>query len=109
MFVTEFISHKTLMALVAAAGYALATFLMKITAETGNLFPVAAIAVVLCVTVVAEILLMREVDLGLAYIAIIATETLLVLACTFVIGEPLSAREIAGGALVVSGAALVSF
>lgn len=109
MFGLEALSSKTALAIAAAIGYALATFLMKLTAESATVLLIAAIGGVLAVTVASEIFLLRQVDLGMAYIAIIATETLLVLAVTFVIGEPLTAREMFGGALVIAGAAMVSF
>jgi drug/metabolite transporter (DMT)-like permease len=97
------------MALVAAGGYALATILMKLMAEATSPLLIAGVAAILAVTVTAEVLLLRQVDLGLAYIAVIATETILVLGFAFVIGEPLTAREMAGGALVITGAAMVAF
>ncbi|SNT39821.1 hypothetical protein [Tropicimonas sediminicola] len=109
MFGIEVVSSKTALAIVAAIGYALATLLMKLTAESATLLLIAAIGVVLAVTVTSEIFLLRQVDLGMAYIAIIATETLLVLGITFIIGEPLTPKEMIGGALVITGAAMVSF
>lgn len=109
MLSIEVIGSKTVLAIGAAVGYALATLLMKLTAEGATLLLVVAIGVVLAVTVASEVLLLRQVDLGMAYIAIIATETLLVLGITFLVGETLTPREMAGGALVITGAAMVSF
>ena len=70
---------------------------------------IGGIAAVLAGVVAAEILLLRQVALGMAYVAIIATETLLVLAATYFVGQPLSPRELVGGAFVVFGVALASF
>ena len=67
------------------------------------------LAIVLLATVFAEIALLRKVDLGLAYIAIIATESLLVLAYALWIGEGLSVREWTGAGLVIVGATMVSY
>ncbi|MCB1336117.1 MAG: 5-aminolevulinate synthase [Maritimibacter sp.] len=109
MFDIEAISSKSVLAVAAAIGYALATLLMKIAAGNPTLLIAAAICAALVATAMAEVLLLRQVDLGLAYIAIIATETLVVLAASYLIGEPLTAKQMAGGALVVLGASLVSF
>jgi multidrug transporter EmrE-like cation transporter len=104
----ELLSNRTALAALAAAGYALATLLMKIAAETGTFWPLGGIACLLSATVVAEILLMRQVDLGVAYIVVIGAETMLVLSFTYLVGEPLSSRELAGGALVLGGMVMVS-
>ncbi len=92
----------------AALGYVAATYLMKLVAQSGNCGYVGMIAPALLLSVVAEILLLRRVELGLAYIAIIAVETLLVLAIASAIGEGLSPREWLGGSLVIAGTLLVS-
>ncbi|WP_411224249.1 5-aminolevulinate synthase [Marivita sp. S2033] len=97
------------MAITAGVGYAIATLLMKIASDKLTLIVLCAIGIVLIVVVASEVLLLRQIDLGMAYIAIIATETLLVLAATFLVGQPLTSREMFGGALVVTGAALVAF
>lgn len=109
MFGLEAISQKSVLAVAAAIGYALATLLMKMAAESPAMLVFAGIAIALMATATAEVLLLRQVDLGMAYIAIIATETLVVLAATVLIGEPLSAKQMLGGALVIAGATLVSF
>lgn len=109
MLVVEFFSNKAVLAIAAEVGYAIATLLMKIASEDLTTAVIGAIALVLAAVVIAEILLMRQVDLGLAYIAIMATETLLVLLATYFVGQPLSGRELAGGALVLAGVAIVSY
>lgn len=105
----ELVSSRTLLALGAALGYTIATILMKYMADRVDTLLIAAVAVVLVLTVVAEVQLLKQVDLGLAYVAIIATESILVLLFAYFIGESLSPRELVGGALVVTGAVMVSF
>ena len=100
---------KTLLTLVAALGYGLATILMKTLSDRVDLILPTMLAIVLLATVFAEIALLRKVDLGLAYIAIIATESLLVLGYALWIGEGLSVREWMGAGFVIAGAAMVSY
>jgi small multidrug resistance pump len=109
MLAMDFISNKTALAIIAGIGYAVATLMMKMAAENTTALIVGSIFLILAVVVVAEILLLRQIDLGVAYIAIMATETLLVLAATYFVGQPLSFKELTGGAFVVLGVALVSF
>lgn len=109
MLVLDLFSNKAFLAIAAGVGYAIATILMKIASEDTTTVVVGAIALMLAAVVTAEILLLRQVDLGLAYIAIMATETLLVLCATFFVGQPLTLRELAGGALVLVGVMIVSF
>lgn len=109
MFPVEFFSSRMAFALVAAGGYAIATLLMKLMAENGfALTPVLGIGLIFVATVMAEVFLMRQVDLGIAYIVVVGVETLLVLGAAYYIGEGLSARELLGGAFVVAGMTMVS-
>jgi len=100
---------KTLLTIVAALGYGLATILMKTLSDRVDLILPVMLAIVLLVTVFAEIALLRKVDLGLAYIAIIATESLLVLGYALWVGEGLSGREWIGAGFVIMGAIMVSY
>jgi multidrug transporter EmrE-like cation transporter len=109
MLALDFFSNKTFLALAAGVGYAVATILMKLAADNTTSLVVGSIVLVLAVVVVAEVLLLRQVDLGIAYIAIMATETLLVLGATYYVGQPLSPQQLAGGMFVVAGVAMVSF
>lgn len=108
MLVFDLFSNKAFLVITAGVGYAVATILMKLASQDTTTIVVGAIALMLAAVVTAEILLLRQVDLGLAYIAIMATETLLVLCATYFVGQPLSGRELAGGALVVAGVIVVS-
>lgn len=102
-------SDKTFLALAAALGYGVATVLIKHVSYGFALLPLVLLVAVLAGTVVSEVLLLRQVELGLAYVAIIATESLLVLGYSFAIGEGLSRQELAGAVFVLFGVALVSF
>lgn len=97
-----------LLVLFAAIGYALATWLMKLAAQSGNFALLGMIAIALLMTVTAEILLLQRMSLGPAYIAIIAAESLLVLGLAWTIGDGLSGRAVLGGVLVIAGTILVS-
>jgi multidrug transporter EmrE-like cation transporter len=108
MLVFDLFSNKAFLVFTAGVGYAIATILMKIASQDSTTIILGAIALMLAAVVTAEILLLRQVDLGIAYIAIMATETLLVLGATYFVGQPLSGRELAGGALVLAGVVIVS-
>jgi hypothetical protein len=101
-------TNRVILILVAAFGYSVATILMKLSAQSGSGLILAAIAMVLLGTALTEIVLLRQVDLGLAYIAILATETLIVVGFAAAIGEGLSTRDMVGGAMVLLGAMIVS-
>ncbi len=105
----ELLNHKTFLAIAAALGYALATVVMKMISGVPSYTLIVCLAAVLIGTACAEIFLLRQVNLGLAFIAIIATETLLVLSYAFLVGEGLTGKELLGGVFVVTGVALVSF
>ncbi len=103
------LDEKTLLTIVAALGYGLATILMKILSERVDVLLPAVLATILIATVFAEITLLRKVELGLAYIAIIATETLLILGFALYVGEGLTISEWLGAGFVIIGATLVSY
>ncbi|MCB1343183.1 MAG: 5-aminolevulinate synthase [Pseudooceanicola sp.] len=90
-----------------ATGYALATYGMKLS--TGGLTPLslALVALGLLAAVGAEILLLRNGELSIVYIAIIGFETLLVLLLAVWLGESVTPLQIAGAGLVLGGMALV--
>jgi small multidrug resistance pump len=101
-------SRPGLLIMIAALGYGIATYLMKITAHSGNYSLLGMIAFALLCSVVAEILVLQQMELGIAYIGIIAAETLLVLGLAWTVGEGLNSRELVGGLLVVAGSILVA-
>ncbi|MBY6004748.1 5-aminolevulinate synthase [Salipiger bermudensis] len=91
-----------------AAGYAIATIGMKLSAQ-GHLPAGLSLAIAgFLGAFLAEILLMRRAELSVVYLAIIAAETLLVLGYASWIGEGLSLRQTLGAAMVLAGLAVVS-
>lgn len=57
---------------------------------------------------VAEVVLMRGVNLGALYLTIMTLETIAVLAYAVSIGEGLSPTQMVGGAFVLTGLAVIS-
>ena len=102
------ISDKTFLALAAALGYSISTVLIKQYSLNFAYLPAVLLVAVLVGTIAAEVFLLRQVNLALAYVAIIATETVLVLCYSFAIGEGLTRQEMAGAVCVLVGIALVS-
>ncbi|MGB5560193.1 MAG: 5-aminolevulinate synthase [Paracoccaceae bacterium] len=102
------LARPGMLILAAALGYAVATYLMKMAANSGNYAFLGMIAFALLISVVAEILVLQRMHLGAAYIGIIATETLLVLGLAWIVGEGLSGKEYLGAVLVIAGSLLVS-
>ena len=91
-----------------AAGYALATVGMKLSAQ-GHMPAGLALAIAgFLAAFAAEILLMRRAELSVVYLAIIAAETLLVLGYASWIGEGLSLRQALGAGMVLAGLAVVA-
>ena len=100
---------RVLLILLAAAGYAFAAIAMKLIAHSGTTQPVVALlAAFFVIIVLAEVQLLRHMDLSNVYIAILAAETLMILAYALWVGETLTTRELAGGGLVLIGIALAS-
>lgn len=98
---------RVLLVVLAAAGYAFAAIAMKLIAHSGSSQPIfALLAAFFVVIVLAEVQLLRHMDLSNVYIAILAAETLIILAYALWIGETLTTRELAGGGLVLVGIAL---
>lgn len=94
--------------LVAALGYALATIGMKLASGNWSHLAIALLLAGFFAATFAEIALMRGIDLGLLYLVVIATESLVVLAYAWLIGEGLGPREAMGGLLVLAGIAVMS-
>lgn len=107
---TSDLNFATIAFLIAltAAGYAVATLGMKLA--TGGITAQAAalMACGLAAAVAAEILLLRNSDLSVIYIGIIAFETILVLAIAAWLGEGLTFRQLAGAGLVLGGMMMVT-
>jgi hypothetical protein len=102
--VTEFLFTRPLFLIVLSAiAYSAATVGMKMASVTPGLFAVVIITLGFGAAVATEIVLMQRYDLGILYIAIIAAETLIVLAVASAIGEGLNLRQSLGALLVLVG------
>lgn len=106
---SDFMSLRVSVALVllAAGGYALATAGMKLAAH-GQVSRTAIVLIVIgfLFAASAEVILMTRSELAVVYVAVISTETLLVLMLAFAFGEHLNPRQIAGGILALVGVGL---
>ena len=100
--------RPTTLIILSGLGYAAATLAMKAASSTPSLIAISAIGLCLCLAVLAEVLLLQRTDLGLAYIAVLAAETTIIVLVASAIGEGLGLRDLAGGALVLFGAAVLS-
>lgn len=98
---------KFVLVAVAAMGYALATFCMKHAAVTGALSSVGYAMVIFQLVVVAEVLLLRSMELSNAYLLIMGVETLMIVSIAVWYGETLTWREAMGGAMVLGGLLMV--
>lgn len=94
--------------LASALGYTLATVGMKQAALGAPLLAIPLLLTGFLAATVAEVVLMRRVDLAVVYVTIIGVETLLVLSYAALIGEGLNLRGMLGAGLVMTGLALVS-
>jgi len=105
----QLIETKTILLLFAAAvGYAIATVGMKLTAGGVALSGSALLIAGFAAAAIAEVVLLRDASLGQLYMMIIGVETLVVLTYAWTIGEGLAAHQLAGGALVVVGVAVLA-
>lgn len=107
---TAQISMTTTVILMAltAVGYAIATLGMKLASDQLNALALALMATGLAGAALAEITLLRQANLSVIYLGIIAVETLLVLSIAALIGDRLTPVQLSGGALVLVGMILVS-
>ena len=97
----------------AAAFYVATIVLMKLWPGGAVALPavLTALAILAAFTAAAafEVAALRAERLGFVYCAILAVEALLIAALSaLVFGETYTAREIAGGAMVLAGVALAS-
>lgn len=104
----ELVSPRAALYVLAALGYAIATIGMKLTAGQLGWLGISLLIVGFLAATCAEVVLMRGLTLGPLYLTIIAVESLLVLVYAFAIGEGLSGPQIAGGAMVLAGVAVLA-
>lgn len=96
------------LAILSAFGYAAATAGIKLASNGFSLPAIVLVLIGFFVAAAAEASLLRQSSLSIIYLAIIAFETLLVLSLAFYMGDRLTAMQLAGGAMVVTGLAMVS-
>lgn len=103
-----FVSKTAFLVVAAALGYSVATIGMKLASNNWGLGAVALLCAGFLAATLAEVILMRGINLSVLYLVIIAVETLVVLTYAFSIGEGLNARQAMGGLLVLAGMMVVS-
>ena len=108
MTIPFFILSTPFLVIVTASGYVLATVGMKLIATAGTAPGFYALAAGIVVIILAEVALLRQTDLALAYIGVMAAETLLVLLYAMAIGEMFTLRQGAGAAMVLVGIVALS-
>ena len=94
--------------LFAALGYAVATIGIKSAADHHMELGLALALLGFALAFIAEMTLMRQINLSVVYVGIIAAETIAVLSYAAWIGEGLSLRQGVGAAMVLAGLATVS-
>ena len=104
----DVLSRPVILILIASIGYGAATICMKGASTSFSLFPILAIAACLAAAVLAEVVLLRQVHLGLAYVVILGVETVLVMITAYALGEGLGPRQLTGAMLVLIGAGVIS-
>lgn len=102
------VASAPVLVLATALGYAAATVGMKLVSQNSIAIGALILAAGIGAAILAEITLLRKIDLSVVYIAIVASETLLVLIYAAMIGEGIGLRQTAGAALVVIGLIAVS-
>ena len=108
MLISDIFARPSFLVVICAGSYAAATLAMKASSHLPSVTNLSIIAFCLGIAAFAEIVLMRRFDIGVAYIAILVGETMLVLIAAFMIGEGLGPTQILGAFLVLSGAVLVT-
>ena len=97
-----------LLLLVTGGGYALATVGMKLASGAMSGLALAAIAAGLLAAVLAELVLLRNAELPVVYLAIVVFETLLVLGYAAVAGGALTPMQVTGAVFVLAGFGMVT-
>lgn len=82
VFIMILLTKPIVLIALCAISYASATVAMKSAAHTPNVAVLAVVAICLTLAVVAEVMLMRNMAMGLTYVAILGAETVLVLTCS---------------------------
>jgi multidrug transporter EmrE-like cation transporter len=105
---SDVLFRPVLLVLLCAAAYVVATYSMKLAATSPTPMIVGIICACLSCAVVAEVQLLRHYPISLAYVAILAIESLMILGIAYAIGEGLGSKQMLGAVLVLVGTLLVS-
>lgn len=92
----------------SAFGYAIATAGMKLAASGISIAATALMVAGLMAASLAEITLLRQSNLAIIYVCILAVESLLILGLAAFWGDHLNFYQLSGAALVMIGLLLVS-
>lgn len=101
-------TKSVLLVLAAALGYSVATIGMKWASVSVGIGALMLLATGFTAATLSEVVMMRSTHLSVLYLLIIAVESLVVLTYAQVIGEGLSPLQMAGGAMILAGLAVVS-
>ena len=104
---TYLLTKPAFLVITAALAYAIATAGIKWASDAPS--PMALFLIILGfgLATIAEVIVLRQADLGVIYIAIITVETLMVLTLAALIGEGLNAKQLLGAAFVLTGIFIV--
>jgi len=86
-------SKPFLLIIICASAYALSAVAMAQAANRPHPMIFVIVAPCLVIAAITEILVLRQFDLGVTYIAIIGTESVLVVTQALMIGEGLGPRQ----------------
>ncbi len=104
---TYLLTKPAFLVITAALAYAIATAGIKWASDAPS--PIALLLIVagFGLATIAEVIVLRQADLGVIYIAIITVETLMVLTLAAFIGEGLNPKQMLGAAFVLVGIFIV--
>lgn len=91
-----------------AGGYSIATVGMKLASAGTTPVSLFVISAGLICAAMAEIALLRDANIAVIYLGIVALESFMVIVFAMMIGERLAIHQLAGAALVLGGFVLVS-
>ncbi|MFB9570721.1 hypothetical protein ACFFRS_27475, partial [Saccharopolyspora hordei] len=98
----------TVVIILAALGYTIATVGMKLAADRSYSLAAVLIIAGFVLVVVTEVFLLRRASMTVVYITIIGAETLMILVAGAMMGEIIDFRRVMGACCVVVGIALAS-
>ncbi|MGB3315098.1 MAG: 5-aminolevulinate synthase [Albidovulum sp.] len=104
---TYVLTRPAFLVVTAALAYAIATAGIKWASDAPSPMALLLIIFGFGLATITEVVLLRQADLSVIYIAIITVETLMVLTLAALIGEGLSPKQMLGAAFVLTGIFIV--